>query len=122
MFDADCHHREFFDAHGGQLRVAGAQTGLGAVMLVTRRQLFGKAPHHYPGESPPVFIVMVENQCYAGIFPYVGDAFQRRPRASLGLLVDGEVHRIPRRQKTNRYDVGTPAGIRGGQTCDPLSV
>ena len=122
MFDADSHHGKFFDAHGDQLRVAGTQARLGLIVLIARLQFFGKTPYHYPAESPPVFVVMVENQRDAGILPHVGDPFQRRQGLSLGLLVDGKVHRIRRHQETNRYDVRMPGAIRGGQACDPLPV
>ncbi len=122
MFDADCDHREPFDSHVVELPVTGTQARLCPIMLITRIQHLRTSLHHYPAELAPVVIVMVGNERDEGIFPHVGDTFQRRSGYSLRLLVDGEVHRVPRRHETYRYHVGTTAGIRGGQACNPLPV
>ncbi len=120
MFDADRHHWEPFDSHRLELAVTGSQARLCPVVLFSRGQDLRTALHHYPAELAPVVIVMVGNDSDERILPNVGDTLERRSGLFLRLLVDAEIHRVPRHHEADGYHVGVRAGIRGGQACNPL--
>ena len=73
------------DADRGELGVAGAQCGVGPLVLGAGVENLGAALEHDPGEPGPVLVVPVDDEGGKGVLAQVREALsgRRRPCASI---------------------------------------
>ncbi len=89
-------------------------------MLVAAVQHLGAALHHDPAEPAPVLVVAIRDERDERVLANVGYAFQAHRRASLRLLVDGEVQSVPVDDEADGYHVRMTGGIGRREARNPL--
>src|SRR5579884_3322525 len=119
--DAQRDDRQVGEAHRAQLRVAGDDERLRAVVLFAAFENFGAPAQHDPAEPAPILVVAVHDEGCGGVFENVAHALER-PIEPLRLLVDRDVEVAPVEHEAYRHDMRRPRTVGGRQAPYPAPI